>query len=206
MSTITNDPFAAVRAAGTAAPNFELDTDAIVAHMATWQPLCNFTVRNAEADSVDIEFATLPQDMDAFARDLYEFCPDLVDQGTGCVHEMVEALEELGEDLSPEMAVLTEGVDFSDENYGLEILSAKSCSGIRSGCGGTECRHNVSPFIDRINYYLPQRSRRTRSWFAERARVRERLCVLCVLRGETIATGAFLCHVELLMFKLPRMR
>ena len=60
--------------------------------------------------------------MDAFVRDLYEFCPDLVDQGTGCVHEMVEAMEETGEELNPEMKALIEGVDFSDENYGLEIL------------------------------------------------------------------------------------
>jgi hypothetical protein len=122
MPTITNDPFAAVRAAGTAAPNFELDTAAIVAHLAQWQSLCAFTVTNAEPDSVDVEFTTLPKDMDAFSRDLYEFCPDLVDQGTGCVHEMVEAMEEIGEDLSPEMEQLIAGIDFADENYGLEIL------------------------------------------------------------------------------------
>jgi hypothetical protein len=65
---------------------------------------------------------TLPKDMDAFVRDLYEFCPDLVDQGTGCVHEMVEMMEETGEELEPEMKELIKGVDFSDENYGLEIL------------------------------------------------------------------------------------
>lgn len=122
MSTITNDPFAAVRAAGTAAPNFELTTDAIIAHLAQWQSLCDFTVKHAKHDTVEIEFGTLPQNMDAFARDLYEFCPDLVDQGTGCVHEMVEAIEEMGEDLPPEIASLTDGIDFSDEHYGLEIL------------------------------------------------------------------------------------
>jgi hypothetical protein len=35
---------------------------------------------------------------------------------------MVEMAEEIGEDLDPEMAKLIEGIDFSDENYGLEIL------------------------------------------------------------------------------------
>ena len=120
--TATNDPLAAVRDADTCAPNFDLDTNAIVAELIKWQSLCDFKVTSAQGDRVDIEFVTLPQDMDAFVRDLYAFCPDLVDQGAGCVHEMVEAMEEVGEDLDPTMVKLIEGIDFSDENYGLEIL------------------------------------------------------------------------------------
>ena len=118
----TNDPFAAVRAAMTDAPNFDLDNAEIIDYLTKWQSLCSFVVKSAKGDQIEIEFTTLPKEMDAFVHDLYKFCPDLVDQGTGCVHEMVEAMEEMGEDLSPEMAVLIEGVDFSDENYGLEIL------------------------------------------------------------------------------------
>jgi hypothetical protein len=117
-----NDPFAAIRKASTAAPNFDLDTDAIIERLTKWQSLCSFRVTGAKGDSVDIEFVELPKDMDAFVRDLYEFCPDLVDQGTGCVHEMVEMMEETGEELTPEMKQLTAGVDFTDDNYGLEIL------------------------------------------------------------------------------------
>ncbi|MHB1034643.1 MAG: DUF4253 domain-containing protein [Pirellulales bacterium] len=118
----TKDPFAAVREAGTGGLNYDLDTEAIIKRLTAWQALCSFKVTGAEYDTVKIEFATLPEDMDAFVRDLYEFCPDLVDQGTGCMHEMVEAMEEAGEELPPEMAELIEGVDFEDENYGLEIL------------------------------------------------------------------------------------
>ncbi len=32
-------------------------------------------------DTVDLEFERLPSDMGAFAKELYEFCPDLIDQG-----------------------------------------------------------------------------------------------------------------------------
>lgn len=35
---------------------------------------------------------------------------------------MVEMLEETGEELTPEMKKLTEGVNFTDENHGLEVL------------------------------------------------------------------------------------
>jgi len=79
-------------------------------------------VKSAKKDQIEIEFTTLPKDMEAFARELYDFCPDLVDQGTGCVHEMLESLEEMGEELDPEMMKLIEDVDFNDENYGVEIL------------------------------------------------------------------------------------
>ncbi len=122
QKTSNTDPFDEIRKAGTSAPNFDLDTDAVIEHLTKWQSLCSFTVANAQGDRVDITFTTLPADMDAFVRDLYEFCPDLVDQGTGCVHEMVEMMEETGEEMDPKMKELIDGVDFSDENYGLEIL------------------------------------------------------------------------------------
>jgi len=117
-----SDPFAAIREAETDGANYDLDTDAIIAKLTTWQSLCTFKVIDAEHDTVNIEFTTLPADMDAFVRDLYEFCPDLVDQGTGCVHEMIEMMEETGEEPGPELQKLIAGVDFEDENYGLEIL------------------------------------------------------------------------------------
>jgi hypothetical protein len=117
-----NDAFAAVRAARTSAPNYEIDNAAIIDRLTQWQSLCSFVVKSAEGDRIEIEFTTLPGDMDAFVRDLYGFCPDLIDQGAGCVAEMVEMAEEMGEELDPEMMKLIEGIDFSDENHGLEIL------------------------------------------------------------------------------------
>lgn len=122
MAQNTKDPFEEIRRAGTAGPNYDLDNDAVIQRLTQWQSLCSFTVSNAEPDAADITFITLPKDMDAFVRDLYDFCPDLVDQGTGCVHEMLEMMEETGEEITQEMKELIDGVDFEDENYGLEIL------------------------------------------------------------------------------------
>ena len=117
-----NDPFSAIRQAHTGGPNYGFDTNAIIARLTKWQALCSFSVTSAEGDAVDIKFETLPKNMDAFVRDLYEFCPDLVDQGTGCLHEFIETTGDSGEELTPQMRKLIEGVDFTDENYGLEIL------------------------------------------------------------------------------------
>jgi hypothetical protein len=122
MATTNSDPFALVRSAETGAPNFDLNTEDIIAHLTEWQKLCSFEVTGAERDTVEIKFNTLPQDMDAFVADLYEFCPDLVDQGTGCMQEIIESMEEMGREIPPATQKLIEGVDFDDENYGLEIL------------------------------------------------------------------------------------
>jgi hypothetical protein len=117
-----NDPFAAIRNAHTGGPNYDLDTNAIIERLTKWQSLCSFSVTGAKGDAVDIKFATLLKDMDAFVRDLYEFCPDLVDQGTGCLGEMLGVIVKEGKKLTPQMKKLIEGVDFENEDYGLEIL------------------------------------------------------------------------------------
>src|SRR5215469_9635593 len=111
-----NDAFDLIRKAETDACNFDMGTDDIIARLQQWQALCKFQVVSAEHDTVNIKFETLPADMDAFVKDLYDFCPDLVDQGTGCVAEMVEEMDEV----PPAMQKLIEGIDFEDENYGLE--------------------------------------------------------------------------------------
>lgn len=114
----TKDQFDLIREAETDAANYDLDTDAIIARLQQWQKLCQFQVVSADYDTVEIKFDTLPADMDAFVKELYEFCPDLMDQGTGCVAEMIEEMDEV----PPQLQKLIEGVDFEDENYGLEIL------------------------------------------------------------------------------------
>lgn len=106
-----------IEAAGTSAGNYDMDFAAIRDRIQSWSDRCTFRILSADRASVKIGFESLPDDMDAFVAELYAFCPDLVTQGTGCVAEMVEAGE-----VPPNIEGLIEGVDFSDENYGLEIL------------------------------------------------------------------------------------
>src|SRR5215469_7435301 len=108
------DQYELIREADTDAANYDLDTDAIIARLKEWESLCKFRVTAAGHDTVEIEFETFPEDMDAFVRDLYDFCPDLVDQGTGCLHEVLEMMEETGEKPDTKMQKLIEGVNFED--------------------------------------------------------------------------------------------
>jgi len=110
--------FQIVRGAGTNAGNYGLETDDVVRRLEAWQRLCDFKIADATEDSIQIEFATLPADMDEFARELYKFCPYLVDQGTRSVIDNFGSPES-----APENARwLVEGLDFSDPNAPLEIL------------------------------------------------------------------------------------
>ena len=43
----------------------------------------------------DLDFKKLPSDLDAFSEEVYEFCPDSVDQGVGEVENLKELIKEM---------------------------------------------------------------------------------------------------------------
>ena len=118
----SSEPFATILAQGTTGANYDVFTEDIVGRLTRWQSLCALTVTDATPSTVTIRFTSLPADMHAFVRDVYEFCPDVVDQGTGCLHEMVEMCEETGQEIPAHFADLIDGIDFDDDDYGLEVL------------------------------------------------------------------------------------
>ena len=100
------DPFAKIREVGTSAPNYSIDTEAIIARLTLWQSLCSFRVARVKRDGFDIEFDTLPKDIDAFVHDLVEFCPDMDGEGIASASDLNELLKFMkanGEKLTPEM-------------------------------------------------------------------------------------------------------
>ena len=64
-----------------------------------------------------------PNEAGPLAREIYAFCPDVVDQGFGCLDELLEMSEETGRAIPPHLQALVEGIDFEDEDFGLEILA-----------------------------------------------------------------------------------
>lgn len=95
---------------------------ASIEHLKGWDAQYGIELSDAKFDAVVVRFDRLPDDVMPLARDIYEFCPDTVDQHFGCVAEMLSLAEETGEDVPPEMAELMEGVDLEDEDHGLELL------------------------------------------------------------------------------------
>jgi hypothetical protein len=111
------DPFRLIRKAKTSAPNYDLDTEAIIGRLQQWQSFCEFEIIDAADDTVDLEFLTMPQDLDAFVQEVYQFCPDIVDQGTACLPDMLE-----NDGVPGHVRALAEGLEPGDGEFGIRVL------------------------------------------------------------------------------------
>lgn len=83
-----SSPYAALEAMGTNGWNYDLGPETVIARVRQWDERFGLILRGAGFDWLEAEFRRQPQDMLEFAKEIYEFCPDVVDQGT----ETVEAL------------------------------------------------------------------------------------------------------------------
>lgn len=88
--------FDILRLAQTDGANFDLETEDIVAKLAEYDRAHGIDIWHAETDTVEFHLLRAPADLAAFAADVYEFCPDIVDQGVGSVEALAEAIEALG--------------------------------------------------------------------------------------------------------------
>jgi len=61
--------------------NFEVSTADIIKTLESWISRCSYYVLGAGFDWVEIVFNRLPTDLEDFAQELYEFCPDVLEQG-----------------------------------------------------------------------------------------------------------------------------
>jgi len=62
----------------------------VIEKLKQWEKRIQFEIVGAENDWVEIEFRTMPQDLKAFAEDVYEFSPNTVDEGTGSLAELIK--------------------------------------------------------------------------------------------------------------------
>ena len=65
--------------------NYDILTDDIIEKLKEWEKQCEFEIVGAGGDWLEARFVKMPRDLDTFVAEVYEFCPDVVDQGTGTV-------------------------------------------------------------------------------------------------------------------------
>ncbi len=117
-----NKAFEKIKELGTNGYNCEVNNEDILNKLEEWNKALEIEVLEVTEDSVTIHFKSLPGDTKKFAQEIYEFCPDVVDQHFGCFGEMFESMEELGEEIPEATKRLIEGIDFSSDHYGLDLL------------------------------------------------------------------------------------
>lgn len=113
------DKYRRIQQQQTDAINYDLFTEDIIARLKTWESLCRFSLGDVQPDCVEVEFETLPVDLDAFAREVADFCPDIISQGFEMWKELVAEGPALIDD---DMRELIDGIDFTRSDYGFELL------------------------------------------------------------------------------------
>lgn len=85
--------FDIIRFMETTGNDTDLSTDDIVTKLMDLHDRYTINIFRANYDDVGFEVKTVPDDLTAFAEEMYKFCPDCVDQGAGSIEELVETYE-----------------------------------------------------------------------------------------------------------------
>ena len=68
--------------------NFGLTTESIVSKLESWDKAYGIDIWQAETDTIQLTFKKLPEDLSGFQKEVYAFCPDIVDQGSGNINDI----------------------------------------------------------------------------------------------------------------------
>ena len=82
---------------GTNAVNYDIYTPQIIEKLKLWDSLYGIKLNGVGMDFISGEFKNKPKDIKKFAKEMYEFCPDIVDQGVGDIEGLEKTLKENNE-------------------------------------------------------------------------------------------------------------
>lgn len=86
------DQFAILNIARSDAVNYDMGTDDLIKKLRQYDKDYGIQIFHAETDTIEFTLNSLPKDTMAFARALYKFCPDIVDQGVGSVDKLEDSI------------------------------------------------------------------------------------------------------------------
>jgi ankyrin repeat protein len=102
--------------------DFGFDTDDIAEKLGQWDSKYGIDISEVEHDGFIAKFNLLPDDLIKFSKEVYEFCPDIIDQGYGCMDGLAQMMTDSGCEIDPKTAELIKDIDFKDDDFGLLIL------------------------------------------------------------------------------------
>ncbi len=89
----SEDQFDILLAMGTDGANYGIDNAKVVAKLKEWNAKWPLEIVGAGLDWMEARFVRQPPDMAAFAEEVYQFCPDVVDQGTDTVKALAAEMK-----------------------------------------------------------------------------------------------------------------
>lgn len=88
------EKFAFLRLRGTNGANHDITPAQVLARVQAWDRLYGLELDGADFDWVQLRFVRQPTDLLAFAKEVYEFCPDVVDQGTETIERLANEMRQ----------------------------------------------------------------------------------------------------------------
>ncbi len=89
-----NDQYEILRIMHTDGDDYDISNDDVIERLKEWEKSSPFDIIGADNDWVEIEFKSLPKDLKAFVEEVYDFCPDAVDQGPGSVSALMSEIQQ----------------------------------------------------------------------------------------------------------------
>jgi hypothetical protein len=74
--------------------DYDISNQDVIERLKEWEKTSPFDIIGADNDWVEIEFKTLPKDLKSFTEEVYDFCPDAVDQGPGSPAELANEIQQ----------------------------------------------------------------------------------------------------------------
>lgn len=90
----SGDQFDILKYRRTDGANYSISNDSVINKLKEWNSRFPFEIIGADRDMVEAQFIRKPADMEAFAKEVYTFCPDIVDQGTETVERLAEEMKQ----------------------------------------------------------------------------------------------------------------
>jgi len=88
-----DDQYDILRIMHTDGDEYDISNQDVIDRLKDWEKIASFDIVGADNDWVEIEFKTIPRDIKAFVEDVYEFCPDAIDQGPGTVEGLEKEIQ-----------------------------------------------------------------------------------------------------------------
>jgi hypothetical protein len=87
------DQYDILRIMYTDGDEYDISNQDVINRLKDWEVHSPFDIIGADSDWVEIEFKILPKDLNTFAEEVYDFCPDTVDQGPGSIAELAKEIQ-----------------------------------------------------------------------------------------------------------------
>lgn len=88
-----NTQFDIIRAAASDAANYDMETEDLIRTLERFHSTLGIDIFQAETDTIAFRLLSMPADLAGFAHEIYEFCPDAVDQGVGTEEALARAIK-----------------------------------------------------------------------------------------------------------------